>query len=161
MTAGTYNAKRIYFEAYAHLSLLENAINHIKEKDVTNFQISIVGKISKFHLDKDMEVSENTDAIEMYWGKIFNNSLAYGSLYNPQMGEIFIVGTLASSFLYEIDGKTLGMLSAGPYGILRGIGGSERQVTTHLKMLNNGSYLLIFRGSEADLENYKRILEEK
>ena len=160
MTAETSNAKQVYFEAYSHLSLLENVLKNIKEEDLANFQISIVGKVSKFYLDKDMAVPKDTEAIKLYWEKTFNSSIAYGSLNNPQFENIFIVGTLASSFLYDIDGKPLGMLSAGPYGILRGIGGCEIQVTAYLKMHEKNYYLLIFIGSEADLENYKRLLGE-
>lgn len=161
MTSDTYNAKQVYFEAFTHLSLLENALKHITEEDVANFQISILGKVSEFYLDKDTEISKDMNALKIYWEKVLGNTIHFGVFHNPEIGNIFIVGTLASSFLYKIDGKTLGMLSAGPYGILRGIGGSDAQVATHLKMLNDGNYLLIFRGTGADLENYKRLLEEK
>ncbi len=163
MTAASYNAnqKQIYFKAYAHLSLLENALKNIKEEDVKNFQISILGKVAQFLLDKNIEVPKNTDVLKLYWGKIFGNTTNFGNFSNPEIGNIFIVGALASTFLYEVGGKALGMLSSGPYGILRGIGASESQAAAHLKILNNGNYLLIFRGSETDLENYKRILEEK
>ncbi|TVZ28424.1 hypothetical protein JM83_3551 [Gillisia sp. Hel_I_86] len=161
MTVEPYNAKQkqVYFKAYAHLFLLENALKHIEE-DVPNFQISVLGKVAQFYLDKDIEVSKNSDPIRTYWEKTCNNTIAYGCLYNPQIGNIFIVGNLAPTFLYKIDDKTLGMLSAGPYGILRGIGANEIQVSTHLKMLDNGNYILIFRGVKADLEKYKILLEE-
>lgn len=162
MATETYNAKQkqIYLKAFAHLSLLENALKNIKEENLTKFQISILGKVSQFYRDKDIEVSKDTDAIKIYWEKNLDNTIAYGSLYNPQLGNIFIVGPLVPTFLYKLDGKTLGMLSAGPYGILRGIGASEKQVTSHLEMLNKGKYLLVFRGMEADLKDYKRLLEK-
>lgn len=163
MTTVSYNRnqKQIYFKAYTHLSLLENALRNIKEEDIKNFQISILGKVAQFHLDKNNEVPKDTDSLKLYWEKIYGNTTNFGSFNNPEIGNIFIVGALTSNFLYEVDGKALGMLSSGPYGILRGIGATESQAAAHLKVLNNGTYLLIFRGTETDLENYKRILEEK
>ncbi len=162
MTAEKYNPqqKQIYFKAYDHLSLLEDALKNIKEQVSTDFQISILGQVVQFYQDRGIEVLKDTDAIELYWKKTLDNTFAFGSLYNLEIGEVFIVGALASTFLYEVDGKTLGMLSVGPYGILRGMGASENQVVTHLKLLKEGSYLLIMRGIETELESYKRILEE-
>lgn len=162
MTPGTYNAKRkkVYFKEYANLPLLENALKHLNKEEHINFEISILGKVSQFYLDKDIEVSEDTDILKTYWEKVLGNKNNFGVFHNPEIGNIFIVGALVPTFLYKLDGKTLGMLSAGPYGILRGIGASEAQVVIHLKSLHKGSYLLIFRGVKADLENYKRLLEE-
>lgn len=165
MTTVTSNAnqKQVYFKAYAHLALLENALRHIKveEEDVASFQISILGKVAQFHLDKNNEFPKSTEALKSYWKKKFENTTDFGSYSNPELGNIFIVGPLASTFLYEVDGKALGMLSSGSFGILRGIGASESQAASLIKTLNNGHYLLIFRGTQPDLENYKRILEEK
>lgn len=159
----TYNAehKQVYFKAYMQLSSLEQALKNITEEEAKKFQITILGKVAKFYLDTNNEVSKNTDALKLHWQQIFGNNIDCGSFNNPEIGDIFIVGALASTFLYELDGKTLGMLSSGPYGILRGIGASESQATTYLKILNNNSYLLIFRGTEADLANYRRLLTEK
>ena len=162
MTSESSNAeqKQIYLKAYQHLPELESALKAIKEEVPTGFQISILGKVVQFYRDKDLKTSTDTDTIKTYWETTLNKTIAFGSLYNPEIGDVFIVGALASTFLYELNGKTLGMLSVGPYGILRGIGGSAAQVTAHLKMLKDDNYLLIIRGIKKELENYKRILEE-
>jgi hypothetical protein len=163
MTTGIYNAKQkeVYFKEYANLSLLENSLKHLNKTDLTKFEISILGKVAQFYLDRDLKVSKDTDTLKIYWEKVLDNTIDFGILHNPELENIFIVGALASTFLYEVDGKALGMLSSGPYGILRGIGASEAQATSLIKTLNNGNFLLIFRGTETDLENYKRLLEEK
>ena len=158
--SSTSEQKQIYLKAYRHLPELESALKAIKEQVPAGFQISILGKVVQFYRDKDLKTSTETDTIKMYWEATLDNTIAFGSLSNPEIGDVFIVGALAPTFLYEVNGKTLGMLSVGPYGILRGIGASERQVTTHLKMLKEDNYLLIIRDIEAELENYKRILEE-
>jgi len=151
--------KQVYFKAYTHLSQLEAALEHLNNEDLVKFEISILGKFDQFYRDRNIDASENSGIIKTYWKQTYG-SLTYASLNNPQFGDLFIVGSLASTFLYEIDGKPLGMLSAGPNGIFRGIGATEAQVNINLKMLNIGDYLLIFRGVEADLEDYKRLLEE-
>lgn len=163
MTSENYNTvqKKIYFKAYKQLSLLEDALKHIKEQGFTHFQISILGKVSQFYCDKESEISKDTETLKMYWGELLESTNNFGNFYNREIGNVFIAGTLAPTFLYKIDGKTLGMLSAGPYGILRGIGASETQATTQLELLNNGSYLLIFRGLANELENLKKVLKER
>ena len=95
----------------------------------------------------------------MYWKNMLDHTIAFDSLKNPEIGDIFIVGALTSTFLNKVDGKTLGMLSVGPYGILRGIGASESQANIYLKLLKNGRYLLIFRGNIEEIDEYKRISE--
>lgn len=162
MTAGSHNSKQkqIYFRAYQKLSLLENALKRLKEKIPADFQISIIGNVIQFYRDKNIDISTDPEALKKYWEKTLS-TVSFGSLQNPEIGNIFIVGSLASTFLYKIEGKTLGMLSAGPYGILRGIGANDIQVTAHLKMLKNDNYLLIISGNENEIDNYKTILEDE
>ena len=163
MPKETYNTnqKQIYFKAYEHLNLLENDINLIKETVSNDLQISILGQISQFYIDKKIEISEDTDRVKLYWEKTLENEINFGEFYNPEIGNIYVLGNLAPTFLQNINNKTLGMLSAGPYGILRGIGASELQANAYLKQLKNGSYLLILRGLKDNLENLKEILEDK
>lgn len=161
MTTENHNPKQIHFKAYEHLSLLENTLKIIKEQEPTGLQISILGKMVQFYHDKDISISTEGETIKRYWDKNLNNTNEFGSIYNQEIGNLFIVGALTSTFLNKVDGKTLGMLSVGPYGILRGIGASETQANTYLKLLKSGSYLLILRGVEDELENLKKILAEK
>lgn len=159
MTSESYNTKHIYFKAYENLFQLEQDLKLMREQDPKDANISILGKASKFYRDTNIEFSNDTQAFEAHWEKILGYSTNSGSFINPDLGSLFIIGALASIFLYAIDGKTLGMLSAGPFGILRGIGATETEVVTHLKELYNGDYLLIFRGSHNELKKYKKILK--
>lgn len=153
--------KQIYIKAFTSLWQLENAVRDLNGKDLAAYEISILGKTKQFNRDTDRRTTNNTNFLEAYWKKTLYHTVSFANLFNPQLGNIFVVGTLASTFLYQLDGKTLGMLSAGPYGILRGIGATEAQVLTHLQMLTEGKYLLIFRGTDAVLEDYKRTFEKK
>ena len=157
-----YNTKQkqIYFKAYLNLSELEIALNRIKEADVFKTQISVLGKVSQYYLDKEIELSEGIDVIKVYWQKVLGNHVRYGRFFNSEMGNIFIVGSLASTFLHQVDGKSLATLSSGPYGILRGMGVDESIAVANLKTLNSGQYLLIIRGFEADIWQLEYVLEE-
>lgn len=163
MTAERYNPKQkhIYFKAYEHLTLLEKALRYLKEQGHTGLQISIIGKVTQFSCDKNIEVSKDMDPLRLYWKDNLHNTTEFGSLNNPEIGNVFIVGTLTSIFLEKVDGKTLGMLSVGPHGILRGIGASEKQATNYLKLLKSGNYLLICRGCKEDLETYRELMGDK
>lgn len=162
VTAESFNTeqKEIYFKAYKHLTTLENDLNLLKEEGITAFQISILGKVSQFYLDKNSEISKDPDPIKMYWRKTHGKGIPFGDFHNSDIGNIFVAGTLVSIFLHKTGSKTLGMLSVGPYGILRGIGASETQSTHYLQLLRSGNYLLIFRGFEDKLEILKKIVEE-
>lgn len=161
MISESYNTKRIYFKAYENLLPLERDLKLIKEQGPIDSKISILGKSTQFYLDQNLEVQKGADTLKIHWWKILGNTANFGRFSNPEIGNIFVVGALAPTFLYEIGGKTLGMLASGPYGILRGIGASETQATSLLKILNNNNYLLIYRGSENKLKNYIKILEPK
>ena len=161
MTTENYNTKQkqVYFKAYKHLFLLENALEHIKQQEGdSNFQISILGKVVHFYIDKDLEVSNNTDTIKKFWKNQLGNTVNFGSFYNPEIGNVFIAGSLVPTFLHIINGKALAALTSGPYGIFRGIGANESQAAANLKLLNKGNYLLIFRGFEDELHNLENIL---
>lgn len=153
--------RHIYFKAYNQLHLLEKALNNLKQQGFLGPKISILGKVDQFYHEKNMDATKDVDSLKKYWKNTFDVATPYGSLYNPEIGNIFFVGILTSIFLNKVDGKTLGMLSVGPYAILRGLGASGKQSENYLKTLKSGSYLLIVRGYDAELENYKKLLDDK
>ena len=153
------NTAKIYFKPYQSLSSLETAIKDLEVVAAIDCKITVVGKVTKFCSDKNIDVLKNFDTLKMYWQKFLCNSDSFGSFKNSEIGNVFIAGPLASTFLGDVNGKTLGTLSVGPFGIIRGMGASEIQPKTFLEMLNLGNYLVLFRGSESELEKYKAILD--
>lgn len=99
-----------------------------------------------------MKNLNGTNIIKAYWETLFDVSVSFGSFYNPEIGDVFIVGALISTFLHEVNGKPLVILSSGPYRIFRGLGIEETDASEYLKMLNNGSYLLIIRARNNEIE---------
>ncbi|MDD3721123.1 MAG: hypothetical protein PHW92_01365 [Lutibacter sp.] len=163
MISENYNTKQkqICIKAYQHLWELEETLQFIENKKELHLQISILGKVNQFNSDKENSIINKNKNIKAHWKSLFGDRVNFGSFNNPEIGTVFIVGFLSSIFLHKINGKPLAMLSSGIYGILRGLGVSEAQTTIYLKMLNCGSYLLVFRGSKNDLGIITKVLEEK
>ena len=152
------NIKKIYFKGYKNIALLENVIKYLQEKNPSDLKITVVGKVNQFCDEKNIESSTKNDQLKDFWGKLLGNFNNFGSFVNSEIGNVFIAGTLASTFLKEINGKTLGTLSSGPFAIIRGMGASEIQTSNFFKMLDDGNYLIIFRGFEDEIKNYEKIL---
>lgn len=162
-TAENYDPKQkhLYIKGYEQLGLLKKALNSLKKQGFLGPHISVLGKVDQFYHDKNMEVTQNLDVLQTYWENMLTMAPLFGSLHNPEIGTIFSVGTITSIFFNKVDGKTLGMLSVGPYGILRGIGANEKQATHYLRLLTSGSYLLIVRDYDNELKNYRQLLDDK
>lgn len=152
--------KQVCFKAYKELEQLENALKHLKEENTPQIQVSVLGKVSQFHSDKDIESSQDETIIKLYWKDLSGKSVNFGIFYNPESGSVFIVGSLAAIFLHKINGKSLATLSSGPYGIFRGIGVTETKATNYLKLLNCGHYLLILRGNEDKIRSLETLINE-
>lgn len=162
MTTGNYipKQKQVYFKAYKEPSKLESALKYLKEENKSFFQISILGKVAQFSSDKGIEISNDSTITKAYWKDQLGKSVNFGTFYNTESGFVFIVGALVSIFLHQINGKPLATLSSGTYGIFRGIGASETQATTYLKLLNSGNYLLILRGADNEINALDRLYNE-
>lgn len=162
MTSISYHAdsKHIRLKAYRYLRHLEEALQFIENKKELQLQISVLGKVIHYNADKaNIPTNKNID-IDAYWKSLLGNTADFGDFYNPELGTVFIAGHLTSTFLHEIDNKVLAKFSAGPYSIFRGMGLTEIQATTYLKMLNSGNFLLVFRGYTHELHELETMLNE-
>ena len=149
-----YNKKQIYFKPYQHLWQLEKKLLSFTSNKELHIQISVLGKVIQYEEDRVINNPNGIKTIKAYWKTVFGDSVNFGSFCNPEIGNVFIVGALASTFLYEVNKKPLAMLTAGPYGILRGLGVDETDASGYLKMLNRGSYLLIIRASKNEIDEW-------
>lgn len=143
--------KKIHIKPYQHLWQLEKRLLNFTSYKELHIQISVLGKVIQFEEDRAINNQNMTNTIKTYWKTLFDDSVNFGSFCNPEIGNVFIVGALASIFLQDINGKPLAMLSAGPYGIFRGLGAEETDASGYIKMLNSGCYLLIIRGNKNEI----------
>jgi hypothetical protein len=151
--------KCFFLKNYHHLWQLEKAIQAIQEYDATQLQLSVLGKLGDDCIANDKQLKTAKKDLKEYWKGSLGSTSDFGLFCNPEIGTLFIAGYLASQFLHEISGKTLGEMTSGPYGILRGIGIAEKDSFTFLKALNEHAFLLILRGYDDELDRAEALLE--
>lgn len=154
-----FEDKLVYFKAFKNLSKVEKAIQLIKKQHDNKLQLSVLGKINPKFIENEKNIEAKISNIEKLWKNILSDSVDFGSFYNPEIGNVFVVGNLVSIFLHEVNGKPLAVMSCGTYSIFRGIGTDDKEAISYLKKLNYGYYLLIIRGCNNDLSKLGTIIE--
>lgn len=144
----------VYLKAFDCLTDTESAIR-IVVNSTLNIQLSVLSKIHDELGDEDKTIQELTS---QYWENSLGTHTGFGILTSPDIGNYFIAGTLADLFLQEIDGKPIGEMNTGVYGILRGLGFHQNTVDIFLKDLLAGQYLLISRGMNAQIDDIQNLL---
>jgi hypothetical protein len=138
-----FEDKLVYFKAFKNLSKVEKAIQLIKKQHDNKLQLSVLGKINPKFIENEKNIEAKISNIEKLWRNILSDSVDFGSFYNPEIGNVFVVGNLVSTFLHEVNGKPLAVMSCGTYSIFRGIGTGDKEAISYFKKLNYGYYLLI------------------
>ncbi|TYB79481.1 hypothetical protein [Bizionia myxarmorum] len=150
--------KCVLLKSFPKFQQIENVIDRICHTNNDGIQISVLGKLEGINLDTHPAVS---------WNELKNHcedelilTSNSGMVSNPEIGAFFIVGFLAPIFLQEINGKKIGSMSTGLYGILRGLGIDQDRVTACSKSLSSGNYLLIVRGSRDEIMKLEDNIKE-
>ncbi len=151
--------KHFFIKSYTLLSELRKAVMMIQESALSP-NVSILGKFTNEQSFKnEKEQIEFEKQLKNYWKESLGSMIEFGAFKNPELGTVFIIGALTPMFLHKINGKALGGMSAGFYGILRGLGAYKLQADIYLKALNKGNYLLIVRGYNDELSVIDELLE--
>lgn len=152
--------KHVVSKLYVHLNQVERAIEYIVKTDDTDTQLTMLVKLGETS-NATYPFTELTNIqMETYWRNLLCKNTEIGFFQNPQIGTIFVAGALSEVFLHDINGKKLGAMSGGPYGILRGLGVEEPEAANYIKKLNEGLYLLLVRTSRFDFEGLGNPLEK-
>ncbi|NND79557.1 MAG: hypothetical protein HKN53_06650 [Maribacter sp.] len=152
--------KFVFSKIYSDsIHLLEAA--EIITNESSACELSILGKTNILNSAQNKGQINTGIAIKDHLSKITKEVMECDYFYNPEIGYIFIIGPLTSIFLNDLEGKSLGAISVGPYGILRGLGISHKQTISHIKALKKGGYLMIVRGYDDDLDILENILRTK
>lgn len=152
--------KQFFIKSYTLLSELRKAVMMIQDSTLSP-NVSILGKFTNEQSFKnEKEQIEFENQLKNYWKELLDSSIELGAFKNPELGTVFIIGALTPMFLHNINGKALGGMSAGFYGILRGLGAYKLQADIYLKTLNKGNYLLIVRGYNNELRVIDELLED-
>ena len=149
--------KRVYIASFSKIQHIENLLKRIFHLDMKNIQISVIGKMQSINSDTNFKPSWMD--LKNYCTNELHLSSDFGMVSNPEMGTVYIAGFLAPMFLQEIDGKKIGSLSTGLYGILRGLGIDQNSVVTYSKALHTNNFLLIIRGNKDEMIALETLLK--
>lgn len=152
--------KLVFIKSYPGFKEIERVLKIITKTKKNNLQVSILGKFTEENLShrKKFFIAENE--LKMRCEKLFDYPTDFRVLSNPEIGTIFITEFLIPIFLQKIGNKTVGSISTGPYGVLRGLGINKERATFYLKALHKGEYLLIVRGYKDELNQIEDNLRE-
>lgn len=151
-------SRRFLIKDFHNKREMEKSIKIIRKQSKDTLQLSVLGKMEYDCLPPKKKLNGSIENIKEYWKGLLGAESDFGLFSNPEVGTVFVCGPLVSLFLHDLDGKALGEMTAGPYGILRGLGISEKDVTYYLKKLIDCHYLLLIRGNDRELEEVENRL---
>ncbi|NAS13723.1 hypothetical protein [Poritiphilus flavus] len=151
--------KRVTFKVYSQIKDIDKTLKTLRCNNFQNLEISILGILDK-RFALETEKGHKIPYMENLWIDLTGARPDIDFLYNPEIGNIFIIGFLVPTFLHEVEGKSLGAISIGPYDIFRGLGISLYQTNRIIKALAEGSYLLIVRGNLYESNILEDIINE-
>ena len=154
----TPREKRFFSKTFDQLSQVEKAITFVLAENPLDSRLTLLVNLDQIRHSELWEAEEMNERLKTYWKKLLGPKTDFGFFYNREIGTVFIAGPLSELFLYDVDGKKLGELSAGPYGILRGLGIDETDAVAYIRKLNEGCYLLLIRGHGLDLNALENAL---
>ncbi len=156
-TTKSSREKRVLLRSYPKIEQIKNVINSIYHTPINDVQISVLGKLEAEKPNSNFLNAKKK--LQQYCEHNLKLSSNFGIILNADVGPFFIAGFLTPMFLQEINGKTIGSMSTGLFGILRGLGINQNNVNTYLKALEKGNYILILRGSSTVLNKLESQLK--
>lgn len=152
--------RRVYFKSYENIEQIEKVLKPVTEFNDSKIQLSVLGKFPKINFDDTIQRKAIIKNMEIYWNELLGVPTQFGTFDNPEIGSVFVVGPLTSIFLNKINGKNLGDMSTGIYGILRGLGADSYRAKNYIKGLSNEEYLLIMRGFGSIWDDFDSALKK-
>ena len=150
------NDKRVLLKSCQSINQIENIVKQICSSEIDDIQISVLGKVEDVNLDTNF--SDSWTELKSYCSNKLRLTSNFGMVSNAEIGTYFIAGFLAPMFLQKINGKTIGAMSAGFYGILGGLGIDQENVSDYSKALNKGDLILIIRGNKSEISKLKPLI---
>ncbi|WP_138111177.1 hypothetical protein [Maribacter sp. ACAM166] len=152
--------KYVVPKVFAQLTEVERAIKNSTKTNDTETQLTLLVKLDGANYADIGRYEEKNNKLESYLKALLGPNTEFGFFYNREIGTIFVAGSLSEQFLHDIDGKKIGELSEGPYGILRGLGISAPEATDAVKRLGKGKYLLLVRGNRFAQNDFEAIWDK-
>jgi hypothetical protein len=142
--------KKTFLQSYENFSELEKALGVVRELNQGSIGISVIGNLKDTDFPYESNINKND--FQTLLRTILGEQTEFDTFYNRELGHLFVSGFLVSTFLNPVGKSNIGILSGGPYGVLRGFGVSEQRAAESVKNLSNGHYLLVIRGNNSAVE---------
>jgi hypothetical protein len=138
--------KFFVIRTYNKLSKIETVVDRILQKNNTDLQLSVLGKLTNNKKITKKELQKSSTAIQQKLRVVLSEEFKFGYFYNSEIGFLFIAGHLTSTFLNKVNERELASLPAGLLGIFRGLDAGTAEINNYFTELKNDNYCLIIRG---------------
>ena len=155
------DSRHFLIKSYRNLPQLKEAILELSNATSVKPNISVLGKLGSDCIVKNKQTKLAKTELKRIFKGVLGAKTDFAIFCNPEIGTLFITGSLVSQFLNDMNGTVLGEIPSGPYGILRGLGITENNASKYLKDLNKKSFLLILRGYDDELNIIEELLKNK
>jgi hypothetical protein len=145
--------KFFVIRTYNELSKIETVVDRILQKNNTDLQLSVLGKLTNNKKITKKELQKSSTAIQQKLRVVLSEEFKFGYFYNSEIGFLFIAGHLTSTFLNKVNERELASLPAGLLGIFRGLDVGTAEINNYFTELKNDNYCLIIRGESNALKS--------
>ena len=152
------DSRHFLIKSYQKLPQLKEAILELRTTTSVKPHMSVLGKLGQDFVVKNKQTKLAKKELKRYFKGVMGAKTDLAIFCNPELGSLFITGSLVSQFLNDMNGTVLGEIPAGPYGIIRGLGINENNSSKYLKDLNQEYFLLIVRGYDHELKIIESLL---
>jgi hypothetical protein len=150
---------------YNTMDQAEKAIQRLDQGGLPIRQVSIVAKnlasekkITGFVSTGD--VAKTTAGVGAWTGGVFGLLIGAAFLWVPGVGPMIIAGPLAAALLGGLEAAAAGGVTGGLLGALIGWGVSRQHILKYEECVSAGKYLLIYHGSDDDVNKANDILKK-
>lgn len=145
-------------------TLAENAVRKLANNGVDMKSISIVGK--NYHSEDNPVGYYNAGdrarilgRYGVFWGGLVGILFSSLFIFIPVFGHLVILGPLASMVVSGIEGSVVGGATGAFLGALSAMGIPKNSILRYETALKADSFLVAVQGSQAQVENARKIID--
>ncbi len=148
----------------------ESALQDLKDSNFAMDKVSVIARQPEENEDvAGVEVKENVDnkadegaatgaVAGGALGGVTGLLVGLGMLAIPGIGPIMLAGAEATAIATTLAGGAIGAASGGLVGALAGWGIPEERANVYNELVSKGSYLVVVKGTEAEISQAQDIL---
>jgi len=136
--------KQVFIRAYRESNALTRALAILKDHPQLEVKPTLIVKVGQKELTQESLLGSH-EKLKDSCHHLWHNTPDQLIFFQNTIGTFSVIGALARIFHNKIGGSHLAEMTNGPANILRGMGLSEADTSSHLQSLFDGEHLLIVR----------------